>query len=144
MPIAAWSDEYYTGHRVIDQQHQDLFAAVNRIHQMTEGENWDRKLVQAQLEEFAQDVLEHFDFEESLMRSHQYPNYDLHRTTHQSLIHKVQKLLKTLDMDTPTSVSEVTQVLTAWMVHHVRGEDQNMIQFLRERNVETTELAGVF
>jgi len=48
-----------------------------------------------------------------------------------------------LDMDTPTSVSEVTQVLTAWMVHHVRGEDQNMIRFLRERNVGTTELAGV-
>ena len=44
------------------------------------------------------------------------------------------QLLDKFDQASGTSTAEVTQVLADWMVHHIRGEDQQMIRFFQVRN----------
>ena len=134
MTIAVWRDEYRTGHREIDQQHQHLFKLVNHIHHLTQQALPDDVGIYAQLHEFASCAVAHFDLEESLMAQHDYPNLAIHCQTHRALVNKVQTLLTKFDQTAETQVVAVTQVLADWMVHHIRGEDQQMIRFLRACN----------
>ncbi|MEB3266960.1 MAG: bacteriohemerythrin [Leptolyngbya sp.] len=131
MVIAAWRDEYCTGHAVIDAQHRHLFDLVNRVHWLLSngpgegnGETWDL------LREFAQCAQEHFALEEQLMADYDYPHVEMHCKTHQRLVDKVARVL---DPDTAVDLTPeaVTQVLADWMVHHIKGEDQRMIRYFQ-------------
>ena len=134
MTVALWRDEYRTGHDTIDQQHRDLFAQVNQIYAMTQAEPQDNAAIRAQLTEFAALAIAHFDLEEALMTQYDYPNFEVHFKTHRALVNKVQALLEKPDRSLDGLPAEVTQVLADWMVHHIRGEDQQMIRFLQERS----------
>jgi hemerythrin len=134
MTVAVWRDEYRTGHDTIDQQHRDLFTQVNQIYAMTQAEPQDNAAIRAQLTEFAALAIAHFDLEEALMIQHAYPNFEVHFKTHRALVNKVQALLEKPDHSLDELPAEVTQVLADWMVHHIRGEDQQMIRFLQERS----------
>lgn len=134
MAIAQWQDEYSTGHREIDQQHLALFAIVNTIHAAALEQCPDRPWLQQQLQDFAAQAEAHFAMEEDLMRAYNYPNYEIHCNTHLALTAKVRQLLLKLDTQTPCTPDDITQVLADWMIHHIRGEDQQMIRFLRSQN----------
>ena len=134
MTIAIWRDEYVTGHLEIDQQHQQLFSLVNHIHHLTQSAHPNRAVIYSQLQDFANCAVAHFGLEESLMADHGYPNLAVHCQTHRALVNKVQTLLDKFDPTAETQVAAVTQVLADWMVHHIRGEDRQMIRFFQSRN----------
>mgnify|MGYP002776990322 CR=1 FL=1 len=134
MAIAQWQDDYYTGHAAIDQQHLALFAIVNAIHDAALEQLPDRGWLQQQLQEFAAQATHHFEIEEDLMQTCNYPNYEVHCNTHLALTAKVRQLLLKLEHQTVYAPQEITQVLSDWMIHHIRGEDQQMIRFLRSQN----------
>lgn len=135
MSIAVWRAEYHTGHPEIDQQHQHLFRLVNHIHHLTQHELPDHAAIYSQLNEFASCAIAHFDLEESLMAQYSYPNFAVHCQTHRALVNKVQALLTKFDETAESQVAVVTEVLADWMVHHIRGEDQQMIRFFRTNNI---------
>ncbi|MEI6065040.1 MAG: hemerythrin domain-containing protein, partial [Pseudanabaena sp. ELA748] len=63
-----------------------------------------------------------------------YPDYDRHKQTHDHLLSKVDNLLlKFRDRDTRVITTEITQFLVEWLAHHIKGEDQKMIQFLQAK-----------
>ncbi|NEQ46005.1 MAG: hemerythrin family protein [Leptolyngbya sp. SIOISBB] len=140
MTIAVWRDEYHTGHPEIDQQHQQLFQLVNQIHHLTQSEQPDHAAIYSQLNEFASCAITHFDLEEALMAQHGYPNFAVHCQTHRALVNKVQTLLTKFDQTAETQVAVVTEVLADWMVHHIRGEDRQMIRFFQASNA--VEISG--
>lgn len=135
MAIAQWRDEYCTGYEIIDIQHQTLFKIVNQIHAEILKNSQNQALIRTQLEAFHQQAIEHFDLEESLMLEQDYFNYEIHRQIHKALCAKVKSLLNKLDQGTEAFPHKVTSVLTDWMIHHIRGEDQQMIQFFRAKNI---------
>ncbi|MGD1943130.1 MAG: bacteriohemerythrin [Leptolyngbyaceae cyanobacterium] len=134
MAIAVWRDDYCTGHEAIDQQHRQLFSLVNEIYDLTQLPTPPRAAIKTRLTEFADCAVEHFELEEGLMAEHEYPNLQVHCGTHRALVNKVAALLNKFDQASSTSTAEVTQVLADWMVHHIRGEDQQMIRFFQQQN----------
>lgn len=129
--IAEWRDEYLTGHATIDRQHQNLFHLVNQIHTEVTESQPALERVHHLLLEFASQAEAHFALEEDLMQAYQYPNYETHVGVHQRLIAKVQRLLEQLAPRNTYPPQDITQVLTDWMIHHIRGEDRNMIHFFQ-------------
>jgi hemerythrin len=132
MKIAHWQDEYCTGNEQIDQEHQELFEIVNTLHAaMIHGS--DRSRLKAILDHLASHTINHFQTEEALMLIHAYPGYDHHKLSHNNLATKVVALIERFNSgEAPISV-ELTQFLSEWLVHHIKGEDQRMIVFFRER-----------
>ncbi|WP_040655210.1 bacteriohemerythrin [Rubidibacter lacunae] len=133
MSIAPWSDEYCTDHHVIDTQHQTLFELVNRIHDAIIAGESHCSAVRAMLADFEVLAQEHFELEEELMRTYQYPNYEVHFGMHRRLCRKVRSALEKYDRDTDAFSHDVPQVLADWMIHHIRGEDRQTIAFLQSR-----------
>lgn len=132
-PIACWQQEYNTGNAQVDGQHQQLFKIVNALHDaVVTSENI--YTIQELLEALANHTIEHFQTEEALMMAVNYPDYDRHKHTHDYLLSKVDRLLlKFRDRNTEAVTTELTQFLTEWLAHHIKGEDQKMIRFFQNQ-----------
>jgi hemerythrin len=129
--IAFWQQEYHTGNTQVDRQHQQIFEIVNALHDAVVTRK-NVYTIQELLECLANHTIEHFQTEEALMMAVDYPEYDRHKQTHDHLLSKVDNLLlKFRDRNTAAVTTEITQFLTEWLAHHIKGEDQKMIQFFQ-------------
>jgi hemerythrin len=132
-PIACWQQEYNTGNSQVDRQHQQLFEIVNALHDAVVTKK-NVYTIQELLEALANHTIEHFQTEEALMMAVDYPEYDRHKQTHDCLLSKVDRLLlKFRDGNTEAVTTEITQFLTEWLAHHIKGEDKKMIQFFQNQ-----------
>ena len=132
-PITCWQQEYNTGNSQVDRQHQQLFEIVNALHDAVVTKK-NVYTIQELLEALANHTIEHFQTEEALMMRVDYPDYDRHKQTHDGLLSKVDRLLlKFRDRNTEAVTTEITQFLTEWLAHHIKGEDKKMIQFFQNQ-----------
>lgn len=131
MPLAYWRDEYRTGNSLVDDQHQQLFKIVNLLHDaMLQGHG--RDVVKKTLNNLTHYTLEHFKTEEQLMLTHAYPHYEEHKGRHEELKAKVLTLIANFEESSSVAI-EVSHFLTDWLIHHIKGEDQKMIRYMREK-----------
>lgn len=135
MPIAYWQDSYCTGNSQIDEEHQQLFAIVNTLHDAVLV-GADTPILQDILEHLASHTINHFQTEDNLMIAANYPGYDRHKQTHDNLTNKVVNLINKFRHQDPIITPDLTQFLAEWLAHHIKGEDQKMIQFLQSRQKE--------
>ncbi len=132
MSIAVWKAEYLTGDLQVDQEHQQLFAIVNSLHNAILEEE-DYPALQKIFNHMATHTVEHFQTEERLMQAKGYPGFDRHKQAHDALLTKVEDLIQQLEeQDLPPSV-KLTEFLTEWLAHHIKGEDQKMIRFFQRQ-----------
>lgn len=134
MTIAIWRDDYCTGHTTIDSQHRHLFDLVNRIHCVLSSEPSPTASALPLLQEFAHCAREHFELEEHLMATYDYPHQEMHCKVHQRLVNKVVRLLEP-EVAITLTPEAVTQVIADWMIHHIKGEDQRMIRHFQAKGV---------
>ncbi|WP_017295773.1 bacteriohemerythrin [Geminocystis herdmanii] len=131
MPIAFWRDEYITGEQEIDTQHQILFSIINELHDaMISGEG--REILGKTLDKLATYTSEHFVTEEALMEKYEYPNIVLHKQKHRELREDVLTLQKLFKEKEKFLTVKVSQFMTDWLIHHIKGEDLKMINFIKE------------
>lgn len=130
MTTASWQDQYCTGDLQVDREHQDLFAMVNTLHNALMQAKPPATL-RAILEDLACHTLDHFRTEETLMQSHDYPDYGRHKQSHDRLEAKVCALLQRFEQDESVLTVDIPVFLADWLVHHIKGEDQKMILFFR-------------
>lgn len=136
MQTPQWSKEYETGFPVIDQQHQEMFGLVGELQQAMVKPNQEAE-IKSLIEQLLQDTVNHFALEEGLMLEHDYPSYEEHKQIHDRLTRKIQKVLHSIETEKDTSIinTELSHFLHQWLVHHIQGQDQKMIQFFREKNI---------
>jgi hemerythrin len=69
-----------------------------------------------------------------------YPEYPHHKQTHDLLLSKVNNILlkcsnhlakPAFTQVKPEIILEITHFLNEWLAHHIKGEDQRMMQFLQ-------------
>jgi hemerythrin len=140
MPIAYWQDEYCTGNQQVDQEHQQLFELVNSLHDAMLQEA-DHQTLKEILSQLASHTIQHFQTEEDLMKANHYPGYDLHQQIHDGLKIKVANLLQKFAEQKISISVELTEFLTEWLAHHIRGEDQKMIRFFRDKTESGCSMA---
>ncbi|TYQ30402.1 bacteriohemerythrin [Pseudanabaena sp. UWO310] len=134
-PIACWQEKYLTGNLQVDRQHQQIFEIVNALHEAVVARESIYRL-QELLEYLATHTIEHFQSEEALMMAMDYPDYDRHKQNHDRLLSVVDSLLLQMrDCHTVTITTDITQFLTDWLSHHIKGEDRKMIHFLQKSAV---------
>ncbi|NER79349.1 MAG: hemerythrin family protein [Leptolyngbya sp. SIO1D8] len=138
MTIAHWQEDYVTGDTRIDQEHKTLFDMVNALHDAIQASAEPAQL-QTLISTMASHTVEHFQHEEALMRAHHYLGYDRHKQVHDRLLAKVTRLLEQFDQQDVVLTDNLTEFLTEWLAHHIRGEDQNMIRFLRTKTIQTAQ-----
>jgi hemerythrin-like metal-binding protein len=133
MGLVQWDSKLDTGYPEIDQQHQALVDAFNRLHvAMKEGKGRDEV---GNLLLFLKDyTVTHFRMEEELMDRHGYPMTTKHRAIHQALIAQVADLVERYQNGTMSLTLSVMDFLEDWLVTHIQGEDFRLAAFLHGKS----------
>jgi hemerythrin len=137
--IAQWRSQYETGDALIDSQHQSIFSAINALNgAMIVGQG--ESLIKDTLEIVKDYTILHFESEEQFMLRHDYPYYEDHKSKHQAFRDRIDHLIATT-IDQRSLVVQLSHILTHWFIHHIKEEDQKMINFCKGDLAESTKLS---
>lgn len=82
-----WNKDWESGNKVIDKQHMDLIDFGNALVVMTLS-NYEFDRVLEQLDKFIEHIVNHFKYEENVLRNIGFLNYNEHKDIHDKLIAK--------------------------------------------------------
>ena len=121
MATFEWTTRLAVGFPEMDEQHQQLIALMNQLQAGVDaGAPADQLLVL--LGELGELAVRHFDQEERVMVSINYPALDLHRIMHQSLIERFMAHRDEL-AQTGSFTPEFSEFLFRWLTSHICGPD---------------------
>jgi len=129
-----WDISLVTGHKVIDKQHKQLFATlVNLIEASSQGLGKDE--IYTTLDFLSEYTVMHFKTEEDLQIEYGYPDYSLHKQSHDEFKATIYNLLYTLQEKDPEKelIDIVVQTVGDWLTTHIKGNDIEMAAYLKSR-----------
>ncbi|PLX49800.1 MAG: hemerythrin [Desulfobulbaceae bacterium] len=134
MAMFAWKPEYSVNIKEIDDQHKQLVAMVNELHEaMTQKKG--KEVLGPILAKLINYTATHFAAEEKLMQQHGYPDYDKHKAKHEKMVQKVLALQNDYKGGKITMTFEVSKFLQDWLNKHILGTDKQYSAFLNDKGV---------
>jgi methyl-accepting chemotaxis protein len=136
-----WDRSLETGHEIIDNQHRQLFAAINGLFDAFRSGKGEEELVRAL--NFLQDyTLKHFSDEEEIQKQYGYPDFPNHRRLHEDLTAVVKELNRKLSVQgmSDALIREVHQKVGVWLVTHIKAQDTKLAAYIRSKTAEEPSL----
>lgn len=125
-----WNDDYATGIAAIDGDHRTLFMMVNALHDamMRDEPPEDLPGLFRRLMDY---VAGHFQREETLMASTDYPYFEEHRDKHSQLAATLQRMAEEFSGDPEGfPVADLLDFLKNWLSSHVLKSDMEYVPFV--------------
>lgn len=113
-------EKYRTGHPEIDKQHEILFEIIDDVKAHSN---------QPIVMQLIQYVVQHFSYEEALMKQNHYPNYEVHKQKHEE-IKKIVRSCKDQLLKGGQYAEDLNKVLELWVQYHVGDYDKKLASFL--------------
>ena len=132
MEPIAWSENFSVGVQLFDEQHKRLIMMLNKMikHPTVPTRS---ETVSEILTDMTLYSLEHFKAEEDLMIKHGYPQFEQHKSQHQSFRIKVTELCMATTHDIEAVPQVLLEYLGQWWVQHILHEDMDYKQFFEEK-----------
>ena len=129
-----WDSSLETGHGKIDNQHQQLVAALNSIIEASQQGKGSEEIFKT-LEFLTAYTIMHFSTEEKLQIQYDYPDFLVHKRYHDEFKLTVDKLTQQLGKEGPTEemIRVVTTTIGDWLLNHIKGDDFRMAAFIKSK-----------
>jgi len=135
MAYAKWKSSLETGDPLVDAEHREIFALVNRLHKSI-VECHERAAQDEILALIVEKARAHFVHEEALMRSIHYPGLVDQKRLHKAFVAETGRLAAEYQSGEKHLPINLAMFLHEWLVTHMRTEDRKIGEFLRERAAE--------
>lgn len=125
----AFTEEYYTGVAIIDEEHAELFRIIKRANDLIMEELLHDKYdeIMSVIEELRNYTIQHFTDEEEYMASINYEGLDVQKKTHQMFVDKLNDInLEDLDDNQQQYLIELVDFLLMWLVNHILKMDKKI------------------
>lgn len=126
------TSDLLTGNALIDSEHKELFAAVNRLMDAcSQGHGRDK--IQQTVQFLNQYVGQHFGDEERLQMTNKYPGYPMHKQFHEGYKRQMMDITQVIVQEGPTvkALGDLNRVV-AILISHIRTEDKKLAAFVKE------------
>ena len=134
MALITWSDTMSVGVAKIDKEHQGLIALINLLHsEMLAGKS--KAALGTVLDKLILYTKTHFATEETLFRTHNYPQTDAHRKEHAALTQKALALQSDLKAGKTVISAPVLDFLRDWLTNHILKQDMAYKLFFNSRGI---------
>ena len=127
-----WDSSLESGYEKVDNQHKQLVAAVNNLLEASASGKGDNAVMET-LDFLTSYAVKHFADEEKLQVQFKYPDYLNHKQIHEDFKETVGELVAKVRNEGPTEaiINEVTAVIGAWLLNHIKGDDFRMATFVK-------------
>jgi hemerythrin len=129
-----WNTRYNTGIHIIDEQHQELFATMDRLRKAVQG-SATREAVEGLLSELIRCSEHHFATEEAFMTKYAYPDLPQHMAEHASMLTSLHELRSKFQESPHALALMVPTFMEGWLKHHISDGDFGFVTFLKARNL---------
>lgn len=130
MPYFQWTGSLVIGIKTIDDQHRQLVALVNELHESATApaQHCPGPELVARLKAYA---AEHFHVEEGYMQAFAYPEFEAHQKEHEAFCDVVLSLGNSC-ADGSAHPAELLEFLKSWLTNHILDVDMKMGRFLED------------
>ncbi|HSY04186.1 MAG TPA: bacteriohemerythrin [Acidobacteriaceae bacterium] len=123
MALFTWNDSYSVKVELCDAQHKKLFVIINNLADaMRMGRGQD--VVTATVGELPQYTRTHFQQEEALLRTANYPQLASHQEQHRRFIADVEALERDSSAGQAANSIKVLNLLRDWLLNHIQKTDK--------------------
>ncbi len=134
MAFINWDDKLSVGVKLFDNDHKELIALANRLHDsITVGAQ--QGVLAPILNELVKYTIYHFGHEEGLMIQYNYPDYDKHKIEHDALIEKVQDFDDQVQAGKTSISLSLISFLKDWLVNHIMITDMEYKAFFEKKGL---------
>lgn len=115
-------EEYYTGIKMIDDEHTRLFELAEAAYQLLNDDFLHDKYDElvSILDELKDYTKTHFSHEEEYMESIDYQAIFIQRAQHRAFIEKLESFdYENVDENQEDSITEILEFLTDWLINHI-------------------------
>ena len=130
-----WSDAYSIGHKEVDEQHQVLVGLINKLYDaFLSAKAYD--VVSEILDEMIDYTQYHFGFEHDIFEKYAYPDYEEHKTVHESFVMKTIEFKQKIAAGEKTVTYDIMIFLRDWLIEHIQGEDTKYVAYFKEQDID--------
>lgn len=126
-----FTKELETGNSVIDGEHRELIAAVNKLLDACKSGKGMENITETV--RFLNDYVDrHFGHEEQLQKQGGYPGYVSHKAFHEGYKKTLKEITAAITAASNTSFADLTRLNNhvAVLITHIRTEDKKLAAFL--------------
>ncbi len=123
--IIEWSPGFSVGVAKIDADHRELIDLINQLHGYLElGEK--QTVVVNLFGDLYGRVTKHFAYEEAIMRSRHYDQYEEHQADHQCLLDEITTIMCDWEGNSLVNNEATTKRLYDWFCRHFQTHDARL------------------
>lgn len=130
-----FDESLYTGNELIDNEHKELIARVNKL--VDSCEKGTEKMTAVKTLDFLMDYTDfHFSDEEKLQQDVGYDKLDQHKAQHDAFRKSVDELREMLEEEegpTDAFVEAVNKNVSQWLIDHIQGWDKAVAEYIRTK-----------
>ena len=132
MEMFSWEEEYNLGIDVIDSQHKQIVNYINELSYSIKRD--DSAEVYNVLEQLRDYCLDHFEFEEQLMKQAGYILFEAHQNIHNRFKERVESIQEELSQgkDPMNVARRVRTWLMTWLIRHIQHEDTDYVPYVKK------------
>ncbi|HUK23782.1 MAG TPA: bacteriohemerythrin [Terriglobales bacterium] len=132
MPLMSWENRYSVHLPNIDAQHKKLFDLINQLHDAM-GQGRANEVMGKILTELVAYTKTHFQAEEALLKSKNYPDLAAHQQQHRKFTDQVMQFEKDFSEGRATISIKMMNFLRDWLTQHILQTDQRYSAFLQAK-----------
>ena len=133
-----WDASMDTGIQLIDNDHKKLISLINQL-QNASHYKVDDYIIDQTMDELINYTKYHFEREEFLMRSNQYPGYEAHKKLHENMISKMSECMEKYKSNPDNTIDDALNFLKNWLINHIKGDDRKYIPYLENKDLSGHE-----
>ncbi len=134
--LIEWRDTLLVGCEPIDRDHHRLVSLINALYDDIKAGS-RRETIDNALFDLADEVAAHFNHENTLMLSHEYPDRANHLLEHRKLIERLDSVLDNVDLLDDAMLLDAVAFMDRWFIDHVTGSDTQLGAFMSTRAAPT-------
>ncbi|MDR2864213.1 MAG: hemerythrin family protein [Spirochaetaceae bacterium] len=127
-----WSESLATGNEQIDEQHKQLFEAINNLMKACRQGQGGAELKKSI--DFLNDyTIKHFFDEQVIQQKYKYPDYENHKNIHEGFKATVRDFSHKLILKGASEelANEVRTQIGDWLVNHIKTQDIRLGIFIK-------------
>lgn len=126
MALIEWRKEFETGLQEVDHEHRELVELINDLHEQLDSDA-PKDTVSAFLGEVFARIAAHFALEETIMRKHNYDEYEAHKAEHETLLDELRDIMDDFENGVYTDYKNALAVAVHdWFVNHFKTKDARL------------------
>jgi len=125
MALIEWREEFCTGIKGVDYEHEQLIRQINAVHALITDQA-DRSLVIDSLGEIYGSISAHFALEEQMMQRHHYDHYLEHKADHERLLDDIRDITEEFERSARLDEPKFKQKLANWFQLHFKTHDSRL------------------